>query len=295
MSAAGEILAYSKRVNAALRACPRHYEAADDATPYHNLIAKEDQTLDEWGTIRETAVRLFLWLAAQGPHTGNILMRIYALGDHMMIAPYCKLSRAQKEQMFSASREAQLWRLQRIAGRKGHLAFEKRINAALRAFVIRTKFEPATDEPPLHLLLSAESLAEWGAMRETVVCILLWLAAEGSRDGDILKRLFIMGDHMMIEPFCLLNLREKARLLNDSHGAQLWRLRRIAVDPLMRKGCRSYKASGQKGLLASEAAASAQQGNSNRRGTSRKTRNEHVLVAQKSKPKKQNESQKHRH
>lgn len=163
------------------------------------------------------------------------------------------------------------------------LAYEKRVNAALRSFALRTHYEAATDETPLHHLMAAEdgTLDEWGVVRQTAVRILLWLAAEGPHPGAIMKRLFVLGDHMMIEPYCKLTLREKAALLDDSHGAQLWRLKRIAVDPLMRKGCRSVKGSGQKGLRASAAAAHAQQGNSNRK----KKLNEHVPVERKPRPK----------
>lgn len=163
------------------------------------------------------------------------------------------------------------------------LAYSKRVDAALKEFAARTHYEPATNVTPLHHLLASEDgqLDEWSVVRETAVRLLQWIAAEGPHPARLLRRLFVLGDHMMIEPYCLLTLREKGKLLNESHGAQLWALNRIAVDPLMRRGCRSINGSGQKGMAARAAASDAQQGNRNRansvnsaakRGTRRKQR-----------------------
>ena len=146
------------------------------------------------------------------------------------------------------------------------LAYEKRVNAALRSMHKRTHWEPANDVTPLHHLLASEdqTLDEWGVINETARRILGWIGAEGGNPGAILRRVFALGDHMMIEPFCLLNVREKGKLLDSSHETyRLW-LRRLCVDPLMRKGARNFKAPGQKGLQASAAASAAQKGNHNR-------------------------------
>ena len=146
------------------------------------------------------------------------------------------------------------------------LRYEAEVNTALRRFHKRTHYEPTTDETPLDALLASEEgmLDEWAVKRETAMALLLWLAADGPHPAALLRRLYLMGDHMMIEPYCLLTLREKGALTNTSHGQPHWLMKRIITDPLMRKGAASVKAPGQKGGRASAAAAAAQQGNHNR-------------------------------
>jgi len=146
------------------------------------------------------------------------------------------------------------------------LRYEEEVNTALRRFHKRTHYEPTTDETPLDALLASEEgmLDEWAVKRETAMALLLWLAADGPHPAALLRRLYLMGDHMMIEPYCLLTLREKGALTNTSHGQPHWLMKRIITDPLMRKGAASVKAPGQKGARASAAAVAAQQGNHNR-------------------------------
>jgi len=115
------------------------------------------------------------------------------------------------------------------------------------------------------LLESEEGqLDEWAIKNETARAILLWIASDGPHPAAILRRIYLLGDHMMVPPYCLLNLREKGKMCDDTHGAQHWRMQRICVDPLVRKGAASTKAPGQKGAKASAAASIAQQGNHNR-------------------------------
>jgi len=146
------------------------------------------------------------------------------------------------------------------------LEYEKGVNTALKRFYERTHYEATTDQTPLDALLASEEgvLDEWAVKRETAMAVLLWIAADGPHPAALLRRLYLMGDHMMIEPYCLLTLREKGALTDTSHGQPHWLMKRIITDPLMRKGAASVKAPGQKGARASAAAAAAQQGNHNR-------------------------------
>lgn len=174
------------------------------------------------------------------------------------------------------------------------LEYERNVATALRRLARRTNYEPATSDTPLYAVIEAEEgqLDEWGIRNETVRTLFAYLLGDGPHPAQVLRRLYAIGSHMMIEPFCLLNLREKALMLGDSHGAQHWRMKRICTDPLLRKGARSVKAPGQKGARASAAAAVAQRGNHNRRG-GRASRDEargfssngHGAVAPKTRPK----------
>ncbi len=146
------------------------------------------------------------------------------------------------------------------------LHYERGVNAALRRLRNRTHYEPATDHTPLHALIEAEGgeLDEWGIRNESLRKLFAYLLGDGPHPAQILRRLYAVGSHMMIEPFCLMTLREKGLMLGDSHGAQHWRMKRICTNPLMRKGAKSIKAPGQKSAKASAAAAAAAQGNHNR-------------------------------
>ena len=121
------------------------------------------------------------------------------------------------------------------------------MNTALRSLKRRTNYEPSAVDTPLYQLLEAEegNLDEWGIRNEAIRTFFAYLLADGPHPAQILRRLFACGSHMMIEPFCLLNLREKGLMLGDSHGAQHWRMKRICTDPLMRKGAVSVRAPGQ--------------------------------------------------
>ena len=147
------------------------------------------------------------------------------------------------------------------------LDYEREVAEALRRLRRRTKYEPATVDTPMYDVLGASvdgSLDEWSIRNETVRKLFEYFLGDGPHPAQILRRIFAIGAHMMIEPFCLLNLRERALMMGDSHGAQHWRTKRICTDPLMRKGALSVKAPGQKGAAASAAASEAQQGNHNR-------------------------------
>jgi hypothetical protein len=147
------------------------------------------------------------------------------------------------------------------------LAYEQRVDEQLRKFYNRTEWEPSTDQTPLSHLLASEDgqLDEWAIQAETARRLLSWIAADGPHPAQLLRRLYLLGDHMMIQPYCELTLRDKAILCNNSHGTQHWLMKRICVNPLVRKGALSVKAPRQKGRAASAAAAVAQKGNTNRK------------------------------
>ena len=154
------------------------------------------------------------------------------------------------------------------------LDYERRVNAALRSLHGRTGFEPTAVESrtPLSSLLESEEgeLDEWAVRRETVKRMFDFLLADGPEPHQILRRLFALGSHMGVEPFCLLTLREKALMMGDSHGAEHWRIQKICVDPLKRSGAHSVKAPGMKGIDAAAACSKAQKGNTNRKNGHRK-------------------------
>ena len=83
-SAAAEVLAYEKRVNAAMRSMQQrtHWEPATDVTPLHHLLASEDEQLDEWGVINETARRILGWIGSLGPSPAAILLKCFARWCH---------------------------------------------------------------------------------------------------------------------------------------------------------------------------------------------------------------------
>lgn len=147
-------------------------------------------------------------------------------------------------------------------------ALERNTHEALRAMAARTGYEAAhldvSLESVFHPDMLSEDLEEWGIRCDTIRRFFSYLAADGPETWQILRRLFVIGAHMSIEPFCLLTVRERALMLGDSHGGQHWRMKKICTDPVLRKGGRAVKAAGQKGLRASAAAAAAQKGNCNR-------------------------------
>lgn len=147
------------------------------------------------------------------------------------------------------------------------MVIERNTHEALQRLNLRTGYDVAVDDVSLESIfepMSAGDLEEWGIRNDTVQRMFRYLTAAGPEAWNILSRIFAIGSHMMIEPFCLLNLREKALMLGESHGAQHWRMKRLCTDPLLRKGAKSIKAPGMKGLKAQASAAQAQQGNSNR-------------------------------
>lgn len=170
-------------------------------------------------------------------------------------------------------------------------AYEAEVNDALRTMRERTRYEPSFDETPVGEVIKIEEpdedeesrAARWETIRETALKLMLWIGAEGGHPATLLKRLVAIGDHMMIEPFCLFNLREKGKILGESHESVRDRMQRICVDPLMRSGARNFKAPGQKGARARKAASLAQQNNQNRR---------HGHVATANRPSPANQTQK---
>ena len=152
---------------------------------------------------------------------------------------------------------------------------EAEVQEGLKRFYNRTHWEPCTDDTPLSQLMASEegTLDEWAVIRETGVRMLEWIASGGPHPAELLKRLFALGAHMYVAPFNQLNLREMGMMLGDSHAAHLWRMQRLCIDPLRRKGRHSIKAPGQKSARASEVASRAQLNNTNRKdGKKRKRR-----------------------
>lgn len=164
-------------------------------------------------------------------------------------------------------------------------AYEAQVYEALKSFHKRTHYEPTTEQTPVDVLLASEdgTLDEWAVIRETALKIMLWIASGGPHPAELLKRLYLLGDHMMISPYCELNLREKAALCNVSHGTMHWLMKRICIDPLLRKGAVSVNAPGGKGSRAAAVASAVQQGNSNRRGSTEPGANGSAAVGRKRK------------
>lgn len=146
------------------------------------------------------------------------------------------------------------------------LRYERNVNEALRTMSQRAHYEATTVDTPLSDVIDGEDgmLDEWGVRNETLRAFFDFLTADGPEPWKVMRRLFLAGDHMMIEPFCHLTLREKAKLFHCSHEDVRWWMKRVCIAPLQRNGARSYKAPGQKSLRAGEVASAVQQGNDNR-------------------------------
>jgi hypothetical protein len=146
--------------------------------------------------------------------------------------------------------------------------FDSMTDAGLRATLERYGSEATTlHNLPRDLcieLLQVLTKAEIKIQDETMARAFQFFIADGIHPAQVLRRLYALGAHMVISPFCDLNLRERAMMLGESHGAQHWRTQRICVDPLMRKGARAWKAPGQKSLESRAKYAQAAAGNSNR-------------------------------
>lgn len=144
--------------------------------------------------------------------------------------------------------------------------YERNVFEALRRMSRRTHYEPASVDTPISEVLGTvdDELDEWAVRRATVTALFAYFLADGPEPWNVMRRVFLLGDHMMIRPFCELTLREKAKLLGCSHEDVRFWIKRLCVNPLMRIGAASFKAPGQKSLRAGEVAAEAQRGNDNR-------------------------------
>jgi hypothetical protein len=144
---------------------------------------------------------------------------------------------------------------------------ERDIADGLKRFHNRTHWEPTTEHTPLDSILAAEDNGtdEWEVKRETVIRIFSYLVADGPHPAAVLRRLYALGAHMAIRPFCDLTLREKKLLLGGSHGTHHWLMKKICEDPLRKKGARAWKAPGQKSLNSRKSYSRSQEGNTNRK------------------------------
>jgi hypothetical protein len=145
--------------------------------------------------------------------------------------------------------------------------YERDVSTALKQLYSRTRWEPAEEKTPLDALIATEesgSLEEWGIRADAIKQMFNYFLADGVRPSEVLGRVYAVGAHMAIPPFCNLTVRERALMLGDSHGAQHWRMQKVCCDVLRRKGARSWKAPGQKSLHSRKSNAAAQAGNSNR-------------------------------
>jgi hypothetical protein len=139
----------------------------------------------------------------------------------------------------------------------------------LRRFHNRTHYEATTEFTPLDSLIGSEE-GNRDDRRETINRIFGFLIAKGPHPAEVLRRLFALGAHMGISPFCDLTLREKKLLLGGSHGTHHWLMKKLCEDPLRRKGAKSWKAPGQKSLKSRKRYSRCQQGNTNRRSSKTK-------------------------
>lgn len=146
--------------------------------------------------------------------------------------------------------------------------YERDVNTSLRRFHNRTNWEPTEHKTPLDALMALEeegSLEEWSVRADAIKQLFTYFVADGIRPSEVLGRVYAVGAHMGIEPFCLLTVRERGLMLGDSHGAQHYRMQKVCVDVLRRQGAKNFKAPGQKSLESRGSYSRAQQGNSNRK------------------------------
>lgn len=146
--------------------------------------------------------------------------------------------------------------------------YEREVCSALKRFHNRTNWEPTEHKTPLDALMAVEeegSLEEWSVRADTIKQMFMYFVADGIRPSEVLGRVYAVGAHMGIEPFCQLTVRDRGLMLGDSHGAQHYRMQKVCVDVLRRQGAKNFKAPGQKSLKSRESYSRAQQGNSNRK------------------------------
>jgi hypothetical protein len=158
------------------------------------------------------------------------------------------------------------------------LQYEREVRDALRLMARRTRYEPASADTPLSALLAGEDgmLDEWAVRNETIRTFFAFLLVDGPEPHKVMRRLYTVAAHMMIEPFCLLTVREMGLMLGDSAPAAHWRMQRMCVNQLKRVGAKSYKGPGHKSALARDVASRSQRGNQNRKqGAGRAVAREH--------------------
>jgi hypothetical protein len=139
---------------------------------------------------------------------------------------------------------------------------------ALRRMHNRTHWEPTTEHTPLDSILAAEDDGsdEWAERKQTVSRIFAFFLADGPHPAEVLRRVYALGAHMAIRPFCDFTLREKKLLLGGSHGTHHWLMKKICEDPLRRAGAKAFYAPGQKRFASRKRYSRSQQGNTNRAG-----------------------------
>src|SRR5688572_134352 len=97
--------------------------------------------------------------------------------------------------------------------------YERDVNTSLRRFHNRTNWEPTEHKTPLDALMALEedgSLEEWSVRADTIKQMFTYFVADGIRPSEVLGRVYAVGAHMGIEPFCLLTVRERGLMLGDS-------------------------------------------------------------------------------
>jgi hypothetical protein len=168
--------------------------------------------------------------------------------------------------------------------------YEAEVNSALKNFALRERYEPATEETPLSALLETDSgdLDEWALRAETIRGIGNYCAQSGPEPWRVMQLFYALMVHMGVKPYCLLTVRERAKMLGDSHGMEHWRMQQFCVNPLRRKGAHSTLAPGGKGQKAAAAASDAQQGNNNRRCKHRLVKRDGITACRKCKQSRKN-------
>jgi len=276
-----EILQYERKVDDALRAMARRHHREivfiDSAAMVEDL--GEDDETTEWAQRCEATRRLFAYATSDGIEPWQVLRRLAALGFHLLLDPFCQIEGRERAFLLGDDEASRSWRVRCIAQkapgqRKDVAEFERRALAALRRSAARHHYEPPSSEVSLSEILQSEegTLSDWGARHDTIRRLFSFMSSDGSSPRDVVRKFYVIGAHMMIEPFCFFTVRDRGELLGDSHGAQHWLMRRACGNPLMRSGAYALMAPGEKSAAAKAVASRVQIGNTNRRlGRQRQT------------------------
>lgn len=165
---------------------------------------------------------------------------------------------------------------------------EHEVRAGLAKVYAKNKFVATEEKTPLDSLLADEespkcphckepiesqaALEQWAIRNETIRRMYEFFAQDGPELINVLRNVYAAGAYFRLEPWVSLTVRERGIILGESHGTQHHTMRKNCVNLLRRKGAKSYKAPGEKGLTSHGTYSKCQQGNENRK---RKPRSRH--------------------
>jgi len=154
---------------------------------------------------------------------------------------------------------------------------------ALQKLYRRESFEPATEVTPIDEIFSVEEatycpnchkMIDLGGSKhfmgnvETIRLVAQYCAQDGLEPLNVLRNLYAIFAYMGLPLFTGLRLRERGKILGDSHGSEHLRAQRV-VNFVQRKRRHAFKSAGQKSIRSRASFSECQQGNKNRKRQNR--------------------------